>query len=201
MSAHNLDVSRETKEKLEEYVRLLAKWNKSINLVAPVSLNDVWSRHIEDSAQIMSFADSNWETWIDIGSGGGLPGLVIAILDEQHRPITLVESDTRKCSFLRTVKRELNLNVDVQNLRIEHFRGSAADILSARALAPLDQLLQFVPHLLKADGKALFLKGETHRDEIEVAQENWRFELTVHPSKTHPAAGILEIAGLKPRES
>ena len=113
------NVSRETVDRLEHFSRLVRKWTKSINLIAPSTLDAIWERHILDSAQIFEIAGSNWVTWTDIGSGGGFPGLVVAILDQDEREITLVESDQRKCLFLNTVRRELNLSVRIVQQRIE----------------------------------------------------------------------------------
>lgn len=195
-----LDVSRETFTKLSNLVALIEKWTKSINLIANSSVSELWARHIEDSAQLFSYAPQGWERWTDIGSGGGLPGLVIAIVDQKKRPITLIESDQRKCLFLNTARRELDLNINVINARIEKAGTSQADVLSARALAPLDKLLGFSEGLLKPNGLALFPKGERFQTEIDLARLEWDFELRTHPSRTHPDAKILEISRITRRE-
>lgn len=195
-----VNVSRETLEKLQGLVDLMKKWTKSINLIAPATVPTIWERHIEDSAQILQYAPSNWSNWVDLGSGGGLPGLVIAILDEKRRPITLVESDTRKCLFLNTARREFDLNVVVENMRIEIFKQTDHDVVSARALAPLTGLLGHANQLLKDDGTALFPKGEKFQEELDEARKVWHFDSLAHPSKTNANAHILEISRISRRE-
>lgn len=196
----DLNVSRETIERLEALVNLLTKWTKSINLIAPNSVPDIWKRHILDSAQVYQIAPKSWTQWVDLGSGGGLPALVIAILDESQHPMTLVESDKRKCLFLSTVRRELSLNISVENTRIEKADIDRADVLSARALASLSDLLVYSERLLKPDGIALFSKGERFQQELDEASKDWHFDMKAHPSKTNTDARILEISGIQRRE-
>lgn len=195
-----VDVSRETIEQLQIFGALIEKWTKRINLIAPNTVPDIWDRHIVDSAQVYQYADPSWAHWVDLGSGGGLPGLVIAILDPSKRPVTLIESDTRKCLFLNTVRRELNLNVTVLNERIDAVSIPPADILSARALAPLQDLLGFTANLLKPSGTALFSKGIKYEEELDAALKNWQFEHIAHASHTNPDARILEISRIHRRE-
>ena len=194
------DVSRETYEKLSEFAGLLEKWTKSINLIAPKTVSDIWNRHILDSAQLFALAPAGWKNWTDLGSGGGLPAVIIAILDQEDRPITLVESDQRKCLFLKTVKRELALNLEIKTVRIEAADLSAAAVLSARALAPLSDLLSFAENILAPDGIALLAKGETFQAELDQARKKWQFDLSPHPSQTNPGARILEISRISRRE-
>lgn len=191
-----LDVSRETSERLEQYAALLKRWNPRINLVSSASLAQLWSRHFLDSAQIFALAPAGARRWADLGSGGGFPGLVVAILAADAAPdlrVTLVDSDGRKAAFLATVARELGLQVDVRSERIESLPPLAADVLSARALAPLSSLLGHVVRHLAAGGTALFLKGAGHAEEIAEARRSWRFELKIRPSKSAPEGVILEI--------
>lgn len=193
------DVSRETIDRLSAYEALLKKWNPAINLVSARSLDEVWSRHFLDSAQLFELGPENAKLWVDIGSGGGFPGLVIAVLAKQFRPemrVILVESDARKSAFLATVARNLDLPVQVIAQRIEAADLPPADILSARALAPLDLLLAFADQILAPTGIAIFPKGERWRDELIAAQGLWSFEHEAHISKTDPAAAILTIKGL-----
>ena len=197
----DLDVSRETIEKLEAFEALLAKWTKTINLVAPNTVSSIWERHIIDSAQVYSISPKAWSNWVDLGSGGGLPALVVAILDGGQHPLTLIESDQRKCLFLNTVRRELSLNVLVKPERIENANPKYSDILSARALAPLPKLFEFANTHLSNDGTALFSKGEKYQEELDAANENWFFECVEHTSITNPASRILEISRIRPRES
>lgn len=188
------DVSRETLERLYSYAQLLEKWTKKINLVAPSTLNQVWSRHFLDSAQLLKLAPQP-QRWVDLGSGGGFPGAVIAILlaDQAGTEVTLVESDQRKASFLRSVNRELGLTFKVLAKRIEDVPSLQADVLSARALAPLGQLLTYTERHLCADGTALFLKGANAQSEITEALECWRFDCKTHPSITDARSTVLRV--------
>ncbi|WP_281981130.1 16S rRNA (guanine(527)-N(7))-methyltransferase RsmG [Thalassorhabdomicrobium marinisediminis] len=200
-SKHNhKHVSRETNEQLVHFSTLLSRWTKTINLVSNSSTGDIWSRHIADSAQLFHLAPQNWRRWTDIGSGGGLPGVVIAILDERRRPLTLIESDKRKCQFLRTAKRELGLNYQVVNDRIETSEIVKADVVSARALAPLPKLLNLAKPLLEEGGISLFPKGKTFQSEIDAAKNDWSFDYKLHPSITSSEAKILELARILRRE-
>lgn len=191
------DVSRETLDHLEAYAALVRKWNPKINLVSKASLPDLWERHIVDSVQTVRIPNCNGH-WVDLGSGGGFPGIVAAILGiGQEAHFTLVESDQRKSAFLRTVIRELKLNAKVETARIEEIASLEADILSARALSDLDQLLGFAERHLKPGGSALFPKGAKWREEVAQAKRNWAFTLTPIPSKTDPEAAILKIEDIE----
>lgn len=193
------NVSRETLERLEHFVATLRKWNPKINLVASSTLGNVWQRHIDDSIQVFDLAPSAGEQWADLGSGGGFPGIVAAILSAAERPemmITLVESDKRKAAFLNTVIKELGLHASVLAERIESVPPLAADILSARALAPLPDLLAYAEKHMSPGGAAIFPKGIRHVEEIERALEDWRFTLQKIPSKTDPSAVVLLIGGI-----
>lgn len=191
-----LDVSRETIAGLETYVALLEKWNPKINLVSRSTLDEIWDRHIVDSAQLFALADGSAEKWVDIGSGGGFPGLVIAILSKELAPqrhVTLVESDQRKSAFLRTVARETGCNVRVIADRVEKIEPLEADILSARALADLKALLGFADIHLGKQGTCLFPKGHSWQKEVQIAADSWRFEHEAIMSKTSQDAVILRI--------
>lgn len=195
----DLGVSRETIERLERLVSLLTKWNSAINLVSRTSASEAWTRHILDSAQIYALAPATTSHWADLGSGGGFPGLVVAILAAELKPemrLTLVESDQRKAEFLRQASRNLKLNAQVVAERIESIAGLGADVVSARALAPLDALLGFAHLHLSPEGMSLFSKGATYLAEVEAAKRNWRFELLAMPSKTDAAAAILQVRDL-----
>ncbi|HCP82178.1 MAG TPA: 16S rRNA (guanine(527)-N(7))-methyltransferase RsmG [Octadecabacter sp.] len=206
MSEENLlvggrSVSRETFQKLEQLSALIIKWTKSINLISPNSVAEIWDRHIVDSAQIYEIAPSNWSNWVDLGSGGGLPALVIAILDQERRPITLVESDQRKCLFLNTAKRELDLNLVVVNKRIESTELGSFDVMTARALAPLTDLLTYAVQYLSPEGVAILPKGARFNDELDQAAQDWQFDVTSHPSITNAESRILEVSRIHRRES
>ena len=189
-----LDVSRETFEKLEAFGELVRKWNPRINLVSKSSLDDLWTRHILDSVQVFNLAEGSG-VWVDLGSGGGFPGIVVSILnqEERHFDVTLVESDQRKCAFLRTAIRELTLEASVKNERIEEVKSLNADVLSARALADLTKLLGFAELHLKPEGTALFPKGQSWQREGEEARLSWMYGLESVPSQTNPEAAILKI--------
>lgn len=200
VSLAGVDVSRETIDKLEALSDLILKWTKSINLIASGSSTDIWNRHIVDSAQIYHLSRKTWANWVDLGSGGGLPALVVAIMDDHKQPMSLVESDQRKCLFLNTARRELDLNIKVINQRIENATLGRADILSARALASLPDLLQYANKLLEDNGIALFSKGERYQEELDRARQDWHFECTAHQSQTNPASRVLEISRIRRRE-
>jgi 16S rRNA (guanine527-N7)-methyltransferase len=193
------DVSRETTERLRIYAALIEKWTPRINLVSRASLPHLQSRHFEDSAQLLALAPHPVAHWADLGSGGGFPGLVIAILaagTASPARVTLVESDARKSAFLRTVIRETGLAATVVTERIETTAPLAADIVSARALADLATLLGFAERHLAPGGTALFPKGATWRDELAAAQSKWQFASRVDKSRTGPDAVILRITGV-----
>lgn len=194
------DVSRETLERLEAYEALLAKWNPAINLVSKSTLADTWSRHFLDSAQLFDLAPVEAQSWADLGAGGGFPGLVIAVLSLEKAPereIVLVESDLRKSAFLSTVSRELGLKTRVLAKRIEEIEPLGVEILSARALAPLVQLLEFAERHLRRDGIALFPKGARWQEELAQARESWSFDCEASPSLSDPNSVVLKINGAK----
>ncbi|MEL6806242.1 MAG: 16S rRNA (guanine(527)-N(7))-methyltransferase RsmG [Pseudomonadota bacterium] len=191
------DVSRETLEKLAAYAALLRKWTSKINLVSKASENDLEIRHIWDSAQIY---EAQQGSWLDFGSGGGLPGVVVGVLasgEGHENPLTLVESDQRKATFLRTCARELDVPIFVSAQRVESLAPHCAHTISARALASLDALLGLAaPHLADA-GTCVFMKGEAWAQELDVAKRNWRFSCEATPSKTNEKAAILRIKDIE----
>lgn len=188
------NVSRETQDRLEGYAALIRKWNPKINLVSKSSIETLWDRHILDSVQVFQLSGAKG-IWLDIGSGGGFPGMVAAILnmEEKNFRVSLVESDQRKCAFLRTVARELDIETEVFNERIERLEPQNADVLSARALSSLSQLMEFSARHLNPTGQAIFPKGGSWRSEEEEARKNWDFVLNAVPSKTNPEAAVLMI--------
>jgi len=192
------DVSRETIKKLEEYVALVVKWNPKINLISKGDLEDIWDRHIEDSAQIVSLTEIG-PSWVDLGSGGGFPGIVVAILLRSISPSTkvvLVESDGRKATFLRQVALKLDLNCDVLNKRIELISIEENTILSARALATLPKLLDIIQPLAHKDTVCLFMKGKNFSKELKLAQDTWSFDCDVVQSRTNAEAAVLVIRNI-----
>lgn len=193
------DVSRETLAMLTTYETLLRKWTPKINLVSPTSLNDLWSRHFIDSAQIWRLASRRPGHWVDMGSGAGFPGLVVAIMarnDGSATQLTLIESDTRKVAFLLTVCAELDLACGVLPARIEQLSSLGADVVSARALAPLSALLPYAEKHRRPSGICLFPKGATVHKEIEHARGHWVFDHRLHPSLTDRNAAVIEIGAM-----
>lgn len=193
------NVSRETLEALHSFELLVQKWTKKINLVSAKDAGQVWERHIVDSIQTYTIAPVAGK-WLDIGSGGGFPGIVAAILAKQDTPdraFTLVDSDQRKCAFLRTVARELQLNVVVRAERVESIEPQNADVLTARALDDLSGLLNHAERHLSPVGTALFPKGARWETEHMAAQKIWSYDLEVIQSETNPDATILKIKELK----
>lgn len=191
-----MSVSRET-ERLADYAALVRKWNPRINLVAPASLEDLEARHIDDSLQLAYLTRTKKQEWLDIGSGGGFPGIVLAICCPDRR-ITLVDSDVRKCVFLRTVARELDLkNLTVLNGRVESIPPRKSPQLSARALAPLPRLLGYVRRHLAPEGEAWLMKGRNWQVEVSEARKYYQFDLEAIESRTDPDAAILHLTGLR----
>jgi 16S rRNA (guanine527-N7)-methyltransferase len=213
------DVSRETGARLETYAALLRQWQKAVNLVAMSTLDAVWQRHFADSAQLLALAPKA-RSWVDLGSGAGFPGLVIAILlaeragamppqDAPEDPadgagprVSLIESDGRKGAFLRAVARELGVAVDILSTRIEsgptQSRVEAPDVVTARALAPLDKLLTLAAPFWSLRTIGLFLKGREAANEVEAALKAWTFECELIPSSTEAGAHIVRVSTLKP---
>lgn len=198
MCAAPLNVSHETEEKLRDYVALLAKWQKSVNLVSPATIDDAWNRHILDSAQMVELIPGPVKNVVDFGSGAGFPALVVAIMRPDLH-IQLVESDQKKCSFLAHVSRETKTNIAIHTMRIEEFvPESPPDLVMARALAPLSQLLKYtLPHAVRnPDLVMLFPKGAKFAEEIAQAREIYDFTCEQFVSKTAADARILRLSGL-----
>ncbi len=192
-------VSRETMVRLNLYHALLLKWQKTVNLVAPKTLPDAWNRHFLDSIQVLDACPVRSGTWLDLGSGGGFPGLVCAIVAGDRAPdlaFELVESDARKCAFLREVARQTGTALRIHNARIERLAPRAADIVSARALAPLPQLLCWAARHLAPGGICLLQKGANYGEELESASARWQMDVDVLPSATAPDSVILRIRNL-----
>lgn len=192
-------VSRETLTRLETYETQLRKWQPKVNLIANATLGEIWSRHILDSLQLLDLAPPEVGVWLDLGSGGGFPGLVCAICapDFGVTPrFEMIESDTRKCAFLREVARQTGTSVTIHNARIEAVSPIAADVVSARALAPLPRLLGWAERHLAAKGTCLLQKGASHGLELETARADWQMDVDVVPSVTATDAVILRIRNL-----
>jgi 16S rRNA (guanine527-N7)-methyltransferase len=198
-SLTSLNVSRETEARLHDFVALVQKWNPVINLIARSSIPYIWNRHIEDSAQIVALANASGP-WIDIGSGGGFPGIVAAICLKEFAPstsIALIESDVRKAAFLRQAAVTLKLNCEIHSSRIESVTLPRAATLSARALAPLPVLFHYAERLVKKDGVCLFMKGQTYHEELAAAQKSWSFGYDIVQSQTDRNAAVLKIRNIR----
>lgn len=189
-------VSRETLERLETLAGLIRKWTRRINLVSPATVERIWARHILDSAQIGPYGPLTAASWADLGSGGGFPGLVVAALRTGIDPsltTTLIESDHRKCAFLAAASREMGVAAKILAQRIEAPQDALYDVVSARALAPLDRLIDLAAPLTAENGRMLFLKGANVEAELTSARKTWHMEVVAHPSVTDPAAKILDV--------
>lgn len=195
-------VSRETFDRLVEFEQVFQKWNRSINLAAPSTLDDVWGRHILDSAQLARIEPAA-RRWVDLGSGGGFPGLVMAFLlaERAGANIDLVESNRKKASFLQAVVGQFNLPARVVARRIDHsyLIVSAPEIVTARALASLPDLLDLSAPWLTRGARALFHKGRDYRAEVAESTQRWSFDLVEHASVTDAQGVILELSALRPR--
>jgi 16S rRNA (guanine527-N7)-methyltransferase len=200
ITASDLNVSRETFEKLELLERELRRWQAIKNLVGPATLDQIWDRHIVDSLQLLDLAPDAG-TWLDLGAGAGFPGLVLAIAGaERGLRVHLVESNSRKCAFLRHIARLTGAPAKVHEARLETvvpgFVGKA-DVVSARALASLPMLLDWTEPLLKAGTMGLFPKGRDAEIELTEARKKWTFEAEILPSLTDPEARILRITSIE----
>jgi 16S rRNA (guanine527-N7)-methyltransferase len=189
-------VSRETIARLGAFAALLLKWQQRTNLVAPSTLRHLWTRHIADSLQLLALAPDA-RTWVDLGSGGGFPGIVIACaLPERSGKVHLVESNAKKSAFLREAARVLAVPALVHGARIEDFTGSfdeSVDVVTARALAPLDEVLAYAAPLLKSGAQGLFLKGRDVEAELTEAAKYWILDAGLVPSKTSAHGRIVVV--------
>lgn len=196
------DVSRETLDRLEGLVALLRRWQRIKNLVAPSTLDHVWQRHILDSLQLTALAPQALH-WIDLGSGAGFPGLVVAaaIVGRDGASVHLVEANGRKAAFLRTAALELGLPVTVHAARIEDASQTLAEpfeVVTARALAPLPRLLPLIAPFVAGGAVALLHKGADFAGEVTEARTDFGVDLVEHPSVSDPAGRILEVRGIVP---
>jgi len=203
------NVSREAIASLATYERLLRRWQKTVNLVATSTLGSTWHRHFADSAQLVALAPAA-RTWVDLGSGAGFPGLVVAILladkpGADAARVSLIESDTRKCAFLREVVRQTAISgriaVDILSTRIENVATQASlpkpDVVMARALAPLDKLLALAAPLSPPPTVGLYLKGKDAAAEVDAARTAWTFEAELIPSLTELEARVVVVRQLE----
>ena len=212
----SFSVSRETMDRFDAYRATLESWQRTINLVAPSTVNEIWTRHFSDSAQLFGRIPANAAHLVDLGSGAGFPGLVLAILaadtclpgkrnSSPPLKVTLVESDTRKAAFLREVARQVGIAVDIVSSRIESMDKSAIltpiDVVTSRALAPLPRLLELMMPLASLHTVGLFLKGRAVEQEITEARLLFLFDHVLIPSVTDAEGRIVEIRNLQMKRS
>lgn len=181
-------------ERLECFVALLTDWQQRMNLVSTSSLKDVWRRHMLDCVQLKNFLRPSDKTVLDLGSGAGLPGLVLGIITTV--PIHLVESNTRKCTFLREAARKTDANVVIHHGRIEDLEAFPADVITARALASLDKLLDYSQPFLAENSRCLFLKGLKSDEELTESRKKWKMIVTKAKSLSNAYGTILTIEGI-----
>lgn len=197
-------VSREIVERLDRYVTLLIDWQQRMNLIAPSTLPNIWTRHIADSLQLIDLAPDA-KFWIDLGSGAGFPGVPIAcaLADRPGTQIHLVESVGKKAGFLREVVRHIGVPAFVHAVRIEDFAKNVParpDVVTARALAPLQRILALAHPFAKKGAQGLFLKGQDVASELTEAAKYWKFEPVLVPSKTSPNSRIVSVRRWEPRD-
>ena len=191
-------VSRETFSKLLAYHGLLLKWQKAFNLVSPNTISDAWNRHFIDSFQIIKYIEKT-SSILDMGSGAGFPGLVLAIAG--HGKTTLVESDSKKIEFMKNVSRETFCEVEIIHSRVENLKNRKFDVITSRALSSLKNLLELsYPFLANDLSYCLFPKGENWIKEIEEAKASWNFKYEAIPSLTNANSCIIRINQLSPRK-
>lgn len=193
-------VSREGAAAFDAYAALLAEWQQRMNLVAPSTLPHIWQRHFADSAQLYALLPDKTDNIVDIGSGAGFPGLVLAIMAQtEKRPLTvhLVESIQKKAQFLRVVATALNLPVVVHAERAEKLRGVKAQAVTARAVAALDTILPLAKNFAALDTVLLFLKGARAEEELTIAKQSWHFKHVIIPSRSDPSGKVLRIEKLQ----
>ncbi len=192
------DLTPDTGKRLQRFTELLLHWNAALNLIAPGDAAVVWDRHIADSLQLVRLIPPGIEHAIDLGSGGGFPGVVLAIASGIR--FDLIESDRRKAAFLRTAVLETGAPAVVHNCRIEDASVPTASLVTARALAPLPRLLPLAARFLAPDGICLFLKGATVAGELAAVEADWAFERARIGSETSPEGVVLRISLLRRKQ-
>jgi 16S rRNA (guanine527-N7)-methyltransferase len=185
--------------RLRQFAALLLRWNGTLNLIAAGDASVVWDRHVADSLQLVKLIPPGVERAVDLGSGGGFPGLVLAIATGVR--FDLIESDRRKASFLRTAVLETGAPATVHNCRIEQATVPAAPLVTARALAPLPRLLPLAARFLTPEGTCLFLKGAKLAEELAAANQAWTMQAQCLPSETSPEGSVLRVSLLRPKKT
>lgn len=192
-----VDVSRETYERLEIYAELLARWNRKINLVSPESIADLWRRHVVDSVQLARLAPEAARSWVDLGSGAGLPGLLVAAVRQEAFPLekmVLIDSDQRKAAFMAEASRAMQVPVTIEIRRLgEPTEPEPFDVISARALAPLPKLLDYAEPFVSDRSICLFPKGKNRSSEIETASLAWSITIDEIQSRSSDESAVLRL--------
>ena len=184
-------VSRETLVRFEAYAALLLEWSRRINLVGSSTLSDIWRRHFLDSAQLLPLIPAGAKNLVDLGSGAGFPGLVLAILGVPG--VELIEADSRKAAFLREAARIAGAPIVLRPCRIEAVAPHSASVVTARGCAPLDRLLPLAQQFIGSDTTCLFLKGERAEEELTAAGKAWTMMVSRYPSRADPAGVVLSL--------
>ena len=195
------NVSRETYEKLQKFIALLIEWNEKMNLVSKNSLADVWIRHVLDSAQLVDYIPVNAKQIVDIGSGSGFPGIVLAVMLQDIKPqsnITLVESISKKSVYLNDVKQKLGLNsVCVVNDRVENAVFKSIDLITARAVASMDVLCGYAKKIGDKNTEMLLLKGKSFSEEDELARRHWQYETDIFENKYSNDGVVVKVKNIR----
>ena len=196
--AAQMGVSRETLARLKAYADMLTDWNERHNLIARSTLPDLWRRHFWDSAQLAPLIPHTAKTLADLGSGAGFPGLVLAVL-RPDLAVTLHEATTKKCAFLQAAAERMGLHVTIENARMEDLPPRPFDVVTARACAPLPQLLEYAHRFMSPNSVCLFLKGQNVGSELTEAAKYWNIKVSQVPSQTDPSGAIVTVRELGPR--
>ena len=193
------NVSRETFDCLKTYEASLNEWQQKFNLVSKNSLADAWNRHFADSAQLFDYIPKEAEVLLDFGSGAGFPGMVLAIMAKEKTPylkVKLIESIGKKTLYLKYVAEICNVNVEILNQRIEALPPQKADIITSRAMASLDELLNYTYRFCRPNTICIFPKGKSYAEEVAAAQKRWSFNYRAEPNQQNPEGVILIITAL-----
>lgn len=198
------NVSRETIDELKKYEALVLEWNNKFNLISKSSVQYIWNRHILDSLQLCQFVKNTDKVMFDFGSGAGFPAIVLSIVSKQLFPdlkIYLIESISKKAMFLNFVKDSLNLNIEVINDRIENIKARNVDLISSRAMASLDKLMDYSKPFCGKNTRLVFPKGEKYQEEIGISQKKWLFDIDIIQSITDDSGKILYIKNLRRKKN
>lgn len=190
-------------DQLDQYVELLERWNRQVNLVADSTIDQLWQRHILDCAQLWPHISGNTSCLTDFGSGAGLPVITLAILNQEHaciQTIHAIESVTKKTNFMREAARILGLDIQIHNARIEDLKPWKSDIITARAFANVGDILGYAQPFLQKESLCLLLKGCKAKNEIAAAEEMWEFSCQLSPSLSGGEGAVVTLHNIRRRE-